>query len=135
MPKVSLRKADVDGFNVFYREAGSKEAPVILRLRGFPSLRHMFRDLFPLLADRFHLVDPSPLSAPFCFGPVDLKYRYLSVFPLPAVSPSALIGRPGHPARHFPHTSWRAGILNGVRLQMQEGGACKARSRGNLVPV
>src|SRR5215469_945064 len=54
----SFRKADVDGFNVFYREAGSKEAPAILLLHGFPSAGHMFRDLFPLLANRFHLVAP-----------------------------------------------------------------------------
>src|SRR5215469_8536467 len=56
--KVNFRKADVDGFNVFYREAGSKEAPAILLLHGFPSAGHMFRDLFPLLASRFHLVAP-----------------------------------------------------------------------------
>jgi pimeloyl-ACP methyl ester carboxylesterase len=54
----SFRKADVDGFNVFYREAGSNEAPAILLLHGFPSAGHMFRDLFPLLANRFHLVAP-----------------------------------------------------------------------------
>ena len=56
--KVNFRKADVHGFNVFYREAGSKEAPAILLLHGFPSAGHMFRDLFPLLASRFHLVAP-----------------------------------------------------------------------------
>jgi pimeloyl-ACP methyl ester carboxylesterase len=54
----SFRKADVDGFSVFYREAGSKEAPAILLLHGFPSAGHMFRDLFPLLANRFQLVAP-----------------------------------------------------------------------------
>jgi pimeloyl-ACP methyl ester carboxylesterase len=58
MPKVSFRKIDVDGFNVFYREAGSKGAPAILLLHGFPTASHMFRDLIPLLADRFHLIAP-----------------------------------------------------------------------------
>jgi pimeloyl-ACP methyl ester carboxylesterase len=58
MPQGSFRKVDVDGFNVFYREAGSKGAPTILLLHGFPSASHMFRDLIPLLADRFHLVAP-----------------------------------------------------------------------------
>ena len=58
MHKVSFRKANVDGFNIFYREAGAKDAPTILLLHGFPSASHMFRDLFPLLADRFHLVAP-----------------------------------------------------------------------------
>ncbi|MGA8758369.1 MAG: alpha/beta fold hydrolase [Stellaceae bacterium] len=54
----SFRKVDVEGFNVFYREAGPKGAPTILLLHGFPSASHMFRDLIPLLADRFHLVAP-----------------------------------------------------------------------------
>jgi pimeloyl-ACP methyl ester carboxylesterase len=58
MPKVSFRKVNVDGFNVFYREAGPQEAPAILLLHGFPSASHMFRDLIPLLADRFRLVAP-----------------------------------------------------------------------------
>ena len=58
MRKVSFRKVDVDGFNIFYREAGSKDAPAILLLHGFPSASHMFRDLIPLLADRFHVVAP-----------------------------------------------------------------------------
>jgi pimeloyl-ACP methyl ester carboxylesterase len=58
MPKVSFRKVDVDGFNIFYRETGSKDAPAILLLHGFPSASHMFRDLIPKLADRFHVVAP-----------------------------------------------------------------------------
>jgi pimeloyl-ACP methyl ester carboxylesterase len=58
MPKVSFRKVDVDGFNIFYRAAGSKDAPAILLLHGFPSGGHMFRDLIPKLADRLHVVAP-----------------------------------------------------------------------------
>ena len=58
MRKVSFRKVDVDGFNIFYREAGSKDAPAILLLHGFPSAGHMFRDLIPKLADRFHVIAP-----------------------------------------------------------------------------
>src|SRR5271169_1333585 len=58
MLKVSFRKVDVDGFNIFYREAGSKDATAILLLHGFPSASHMFRDLIPKLADRFHVIAP-----------------------------------------------------------------------------
>ena len=58
MHKVSFRKVDVDGFNIFYREAGSKDAPAILLLHGFPSASHMFRDLIPKLPDRFHVIAP-----------------------------------------------------------------------------
>lgn len=58
MTQISFRKVDVDGFSVFYREAGPKDAPAILLLHGFPSASHMFRGLIPLLADRFRLVAP-----------------------------------------------------------------------------
>lgn len=54
----TYKTVDVDGLNVFYREAGDASAPTILLLHGFPSASHMFRDLIPQLADRFHLVAP-----------------------------------------------------------------------------
>jgi pimeloyl-ACP methyl ester carboxylesterase len=58
MAAISYNRAEVDGLKVFYREAGNATAPKILLLHGFPSASHMFRDLIPLLADRFHLVAP-----------------------------------------------------------------------------
>lgn len=55
---IAYRNADVDGLKVFYREAGTRGAPKLLLLHGFPSSSHMFRDLIPHLADRFHIVAP-----------------------------------------------------------------------------
>ena len=58
MTTVNYRTADVDGFHIFYREAGAADAPKLLLLHGFPTASHMFRDLIPLLADRFHMIAP-----------------------------------------------------------------------------
>src|SRR5271163_3361346 len=58
MTAIKYRSADVDGLKVFYREAGSAGAPKLLLLHGFPTASHMFRNLIPLLADRFHIVAP-----------------------------------------------------------------------------
>lgn len=58
MSTLRYRQANVDGFNIFYREAGTPGKPKLLLLHGFPSSSHMFRDLIPLLSDSFHIVAP-----------------------------------------------------------------------------
>ena len=58
MTSTRYRTADIDGFKVFYREAGPVGAPKLLLLHGFPSAGHMFRELIPLLADKYHIVAP-----------------------------------------------------------------------------
>jgi pimeloyl-ACP methyl ester carboxylesterase len=71
MRKVSYRKVDVDGLNIFFRQAGPQDAPALLLLHGFPSAGHMFRDLIPQLADRFHVVAPDLPG----FGQSDMPER------------------------------------------------------------
>ncbi len=58
MSKIRYRKTNVDGFNVFYREAGRADAPALLLLHGFPSAGHLFRELIPMLSDRFRIIAP-----------------------------------------------------------------------------
>jgi pimeloyl-ACP methyl ester carboxylesterase len=74
MIAITYRTADVDGFHVFYREAGPPGAPKLLLLHGFPSAGHMFRDLIPPLADRYHMVAPDLPG----FGKSDLPGRGLT---------------------------------------------------------
>jgi pimeloyl-ACP methyl ester carboxylesterase len=58
MIPIRYRTAEVDGIKVFYREAQNAGAPKLLLLHGFPTSGHMFRDLIPLLAGKFHLIAP-----------------------------------------------------------------------------
>ena len=55
---VTYGSVTVDGVKVFYREAGPKNAPTLLLLHGFPTSSHMFRNLIPQLADRYHVIAP-----------------------------------------------------------------------------
>ena len=71
MRKVSYHKVDVDGLNIFFRQAGPQDAPALLLLHGFPSAGHMFRDLIPQLADRFYVVAPDLPG----FGQSDMPER------------------------------------------------------------
>jgi pimeloyl-ACP methyl ester carboxylesterase len=57
-PVTHHRTTKVDGVNIFYREAGPAQAPVVLLLHGFPTSSHMFRNLIPSLADRYHVIAP-----------------------------------------------------------------------------
>ena len=54
----AYRTVSIDGLDIFYREAGSRDNPTILLLHGFPTSSHMFRNLISALADKFHLVAP-----------------------------------------------------------------------------
>jgi pimeloyl-ACP methyl ester carboxylesterase len=68
--------AGVGGSRIFYREAGAKEAPAILLLHGFPTSSHMFRNLIPLLADRFHVIAPDLPGFGFSDAPGRERFRY-----------------------------------------------------------
>ncbi|MEA3178575.1 MAG: hypothetical protein QOI59_2098 [Gammaproteobacteria bacterium] len=68
---IKFNTVDVDGLKIFYREAGPSDAPKLLALHGFPSASHMFRDLIPALADRFHIVAPDLPG----FGQSDMPAR------------------------------------------------------------
>ena len=61
----------MDSSKIFYREAGPKDSPTILLLHGFPTSSHMFRNLIPALAGRYHVVAPDLPG--FCFS--DAVYR------------------------------------------------------------
>ncbi|MEH1934218.1 MAG: alpha/beta hydrolase [Nostoc sp.] len=54
----TYRTVSINGLDIFYREAGSRDNPTILLLHGFPTSSHMFRNLIPALADKFHLIAP-----------------------------------------------------------------------------
>jgi pimeloyl-ACP methyl ester carboxylesterase len=71
MTGISFKKVDVNGTRIFYREAGLQTAPAMLLLHGFPSASHMFRDLIPLLSDKFHLIAPDLPG----FGQSDMPSR------------------------------------------------------------
>ena len=58
LPTVHYRRQLVGDVDVFYREAGPADAPVLLLLHGFPTSSHMFRDLIPLLADGYRVIAP-----------------------------------------------------------------------------
>jgi pimeloyl-ACP methyl ester carboxylesterase len=56
--QVLHRTVKIGGLEIFYREAGPKDAPGVLLLHGFPTSSHMFRNLIPALADRYHVIAP-----------------------------------------------------------------------------
>lgn len=73
---VHYRYVDADGVRMFYREAGNPELPTLLLLHGYPSSSHQFRDLIPLLSDRFHLVAPDLPGFGFTDVPDACRYVY-----------------------------------------------------------
>lgn len=70
------RTTTVDGHKIFYREAGDPKAPALLLLHGFPTSSHQFRNLIPLLADRYHVVAPDMLGFGFSDAPDRSLFKY-----------------------------------------------------------
>ena len=72
----SFQHATVRGLKVFYREAGSKASPIMVLLHGFPSSSHMFRDLIPKLAEKFHVIAPDYVGFGYSDAPETDKFEY-----------------------------------------------------------
>jgi pimeloyl-ACP methyl ester carboxylesterase len=76
VPVTSVHKVEADGIQVFYREAGNSEAPVLLLLHGFPASSFMFRNLIPRLADQYRVIAPDLPGFGFTEVPKERKYTY-----------------------------------------------------------
>ena len=72
----ALRTVAADGVNVFYREAGPADAPVLLLLHGYPTSSHMFRELMPRLAARYRVIAPDLPGFGFTEVPAARNYAY-----------------------------------------------------------
>jgi len=72
----AYQHALVNGAAIFYREAGPKNAPAILLLHGFPTSSHMFRNLIPVLAERYHVIAPDLPGFGFSDAPERKTFRY-----------------------------------------------------------
>ena len=74
--KTHVRTVEADGVEVFYREAGPKDASTILLLHGFPSSSFQYRNLIPALAHKYHVVAPDLPGYGFTVVPDGRKYQY-----------------------------------------------------------
>src|SRR5215813_343421 len=74
--RTRYRLVDVDGLNIFCREAGASTSPALLLLHGFPASSHMFRDLIPALAEDCHVVAPDLPGFGFSDAPDRAQFRY-----------------------------------------------------------
>ena len=73
---IRYQYANVDGHEIFYREAGPQTAPTVLLLHGFPTSSHMFRNLIPALSDRYHVVAPDLPGFGFSDAPDHKAFHY-----------------------------------------------------------
>ncbi|MGC4006584.1 MAG: alpha/beta fold hydrolase [Pirellulales bacterium] len=75
-PQVHYKTAKVGELDIFYREAGPKDAPAILLLHGFPTSSQMFRDLIPALADKYRVIAPDYPGYGHSSMPTHDKFQY-----------------------------------------------------------
>ncbi len=76
MTTTTFKAVAVGEHQVFYREAGAKDAPVLLLLHGFPSSSHMFRELIPVLADDYRVIAPDLPGFGFSDSPERAEFDY-----------------------------------------------------------
>jgi pimeloyl-ACP methyl ester carboxylesterase len=76
IPVTSVHRVEADGIQVFYREAGDADAPVLLLLHGFPTSSFMFHDLIPRLADSYRVIAPDLPGFGFTEVPEQRNYKY-----------------------------------------------------------
>lgn len=74
--KVKYKTAQVNDLDIFYREAGDPSASALLLLHGFPTSSHMFRDLIPLLSEKFHIIAPDLPGFGLSSAPDHTQFRY-----------------------------------------------------------
>ena len=73
---VNYRKEKVEDLNIFYREAGSDDAPIVLLLHGYPTSSHMFRNLIPILSEKYHVIAPDLPGFGFTDAPGYKEFAY-----------------------------------------------------------
>jgi len=76
MAIVHHRYASVDGHQLFYREGGPRDAPALVLLHGYPSSSFMFRDLAPILAERYRVIAPDHLGFGLSDAPSTANFAY-----------------------------------------------------------
>jgi pimeloyl-ACP methyl ester carboxylesterase len=76
IPLTKIHRIQVDGVNVFYREAGPADAPIVLLLHGFPTSSFQYRELIPRLADKYRVIAPDLPGFGFTEVPADRHYNY-----------------------------------------------------------
>jgi pimeloyl-ACP methyl ester carboxylesterase len=74
--QVHYRNIDVSGLNIFYREAGPKDAPTILLLHGYPTSSHMYRNLIPILSTKYHVLAPDLPGFGYSDAPDHAQFDY-----------------------------------------------------------
>jgi len=76
LPRVFYRTAKIEGLDLFYREAGPENASAVVLLHGFPSSSHMYRNLIPILATKYHVIAPDYPGFGYSDAPAADKFEY-----------------------------------------------------------
>ncbi|AZI26384.1 alpha/beta hydrolase [Pedobacter sp. G11] len=74
--EIHYRKIKVNSLSIFYREAGPADRPVLLLLHGYPTSSHMFRNLIPILSEKYHVIAPDLPGFGFSDSPAHEKFDY-----------------------------------------------------------